>query len=419
MNHPGTSKKIGDGKSCSIFEAELPLQNNLPANQGLSDSDSKEDSELQIHEDTLECRNENHVNFFSQFLPNSFKDQPETHLVLGSTCKREETEQFLQSDESELNSLLHSTDKFEHQYSSQERLTVKMLTAALLGLLDSDWKSILESQTKVIAAGTKRFISVCLYIMAPKASNLILRLLQEADNWINQIPKILKEAKPKRKDQIIRLIYNSILKMVLRDHLKINKKGLEEKLKELIERKKMVEPAGLLQNLISLTRAPSKKKLRLFFRLFPEICTVFVEVIKNGTFMELFISKRNYKAKETVIEYLSLEKIGAYEPHQIASILIKRFKSFPWPKVEIEDGCNELLLIARSVLLPQESQPEFNRLPNFVNNAQEKGGPPESLNEASLEQPGSSLSKIKAWEKGSEPDFSFIFEIVEAPFLKR
>lgn len=338
-------------------------------------------------------------------------------LDLGEAGLRRRELAYSDSDDS-----LSSND-VKKEADHKEITVVEFFSKVLLDLVDAKNLDYVEAEEhRRTLLDLKYFVASCLLIIAPCANEVILSILQQEGAWLLQVTNAMKLCKPKRKDQKLRWVYNSVLKMIVKNKLIVNKKTMSSKYEVILETEN-VDKTSMISSLVLLSKAPSKKKLVSLFKSLPEVGKNFIDILENHVFLNTFLIKRETKAKQIVIEYLSLKTKFDNQPEKVAARLRTTFKSFPWPLNEITSGCEILLKIARQSVTEASLmngigqtvlEPAFqdnSKLSHSTNSQYEKQKNYHRLPEIFRSHPPTTHDE--------DPDFSFMFLRVECPLIKR
>lgn len=316
------------------------------------------------------------------------------------------------SDDSEFEDAIGP--KINDIYNERERNDIEFYSKALLAIVDKDPIKYLADSDLDPPADIKQFTAVCLHVLAPKGSNSIDKMMEANTKWVNFISLAMVKAKLKRTDQKLRMFYNSLLKMVINERITVPKKCTKLKYQLFLESRNMHDPI-MLEALISVGKAPSRKKLKGIFMAFPDICSRFLEIIKEKNFMNSFLEMRELKSKQIVIEYLSLAVKYKGQPRKIAQIIDSTTKAFPWSKEEIETGFDYLYDIVRRAKVaeghPMVSQ--FITHPNPLlkppSRSLPSSGIDKIMNSRELRQRHDRYKPASQHESPPYEDFSFVF----------
>jgi hypothetical protein len=193
------------------------------------------------------------------------------------------------------------------------------------------------------------FIQSCIRSMQVsehQASATTTKFVDLPDSQFCQIlPKLFSECKPKRKDQKLRMVYNSIFKLIVNEGWEYSRSNLQIRLDSFLSK----YPKGdrdELKALFACSKAPSKKRLVNTFTKAPEIAKLFKKIVDDGTYFEDYLMKRQVKTEHIfrVFNRLYTDKAGDIET--ISHTLSTTFKSFPWSRSEILESCTTLKEIA-------------------------------------------------------------------------
>lgn len=271
--------------------------------------------------------------------------EPLTENWLELTLRTTEVLQCSENEEETLptNSTIASNEKEKDQ--------IEFWARTLLNLVDNISLDHLESNLDK-SEDIKEFVAVCLQILIPKASESIQSLYSVDYGWTRLIQPIMSMAKVKRTDQKLRMFFNTILKKVISEESTREMQFFHVKCKRIPQYRNRYDH-DLLETMVSIGKAPSRKKLIRFFGLVPDVRDRFIEILEGKEFINSLLKKRETKSKRIVIEYLALRRRFAHQQQNIPHILDMSIKTFPWSRAELESGCKTLLSIIRqSILTP-------------------------------------------------------------------
>lgn len=167
---------------------------------------------------------------------------------------------------------------------------------------------------------------------------------------VNQIPNLLEMTRPKRKDQKLRMIYNSIFKMIVNAKIKHSRQNFPSKFDIFLSNYPSEEREDLKRMLVG-SKAPSKKKLKAIFGTHPEIRNEFHRILENEIFMKEYLAKRQSKSEQIYRKFHELYKQFGNDPVSISKVLGSTFKAFPWSISEIRSSCEILFQITIECLV--------------------------------------------------------------------
>ena len=196
--------------------------------------------------------------------------------------------------------------------------------------------------------------------------------------------------------------------MIINSQVCRPKTNLKDKIDQYLETF-VPEKKGELKLMLHSNRSPSKKKLRRLFQDFPVICSQFHHILEKKVFIEAFLRKREATTKRIILKYLDLRDNLHVNEHRLAVALESAFKSFPWSYDDVESACDTLFELVRtqdmraSVSKQGEQPPALDTyLPTYDID----------LNESPHE-----IEKDSFEHQNLEGDFSFIFQIIQSPFI--
>ncbi len=153
---------------------------------------------------------------------------------------------------------------------------------------------------------------------------------------------------PKRKDQMLRLVFASSLKILLdreQDSARLpltNEQALEMFCAKHSSSK---EDEDQLIEFIQKSKFPSRKGLWAVFWKYPSLRQNFHDLLYSGDIHREYHKKRVQKASQIVEKFDGLYHIHPDDPPQITKKLSSCFTSLPWSSEDIEKACDVLGLV--------------------------------------------------------------------------
>ena len=270
--------------------------------------------------------------------------------------------------------------------------TIEQLTHTLLRLVDEPTSTRLATkfhpQPSPLTPATSPhpiysyFLSSIAYLSTKK-----ILPIDENETFADfelRIGKVMAGTPPKRKDQVLRLIFSQLIKS-------LGKKKFSSRISESGESVKLLEESYApgckeeFREAIESCRVTSKKKLQKLFHDFPLFTKSAIGALEAGVVVKSYLAQRYFKA-ERIVELFMKEYSEA--PENLAKIIegIEECqKYFPWPEADIVEASNFLHDIARSsanvkttkLVPPQKHVPEkaqfilkvFQRPIDYVRNS--------------------------------------------------
>jgi hypothetical protein len=230
----------------------------------------------------------------------------------------------------------------------------EFFSKSLLSLIDTAKGDFLLSPENKNSAKLKAFVAASIYVISQSAAVKDLENMMEK-SLVMQIPNLLEMTKPKRKDQKLRMIYNSIFKMLVNAKIKHSRQNFPSKFDTFLSDYK-VEQREELKTMLVSSKAPSKKKLKVIFGRYPEIRAEFHKILDQQIFLKEYLSKRLSKSEQIYRKFHELYKQHPNDPMIISKILGSTFKAFPWSISEIQSSCDILFQITIECLVQAKKE---------------------------------------------------------------
>lgn len=211
---------------------------------------------------------------------------------------------------------------------------------SLLSLIDNGKGEFLLESNTMKTDKLKTFVVASVYVISQSSAVNNLEQMS-AKALVNQIPNLLNMTKPKRKDQKLRMIYNSIFKMIVNAKIKHARQNFPSKFDIFLNEYANEQKDDLKKMLVS-SKAPSKKKLKMIFGRHPEIRAEFQRILEQRLFLKEYLGKRLSKSEQIYRKFHELYKQYGDDPVSISKVLGTTFKAFPWSISEIKSSCEIL-----------------------------------------------------------------------------
>lgn len=211
---------------------------------------------------------------------------------------------------------------------------------SLLSLIDNGKGEFLSESNTMNKEKLKTFVIASVYVISQSSAvNNLEQMSVKA--LVNQIPNLLNMTRPKRKDQKLRMIYNSIFKMIVNAKIKHARQNFPSKFDTFLNEYASEQKDDLKKMLVS-SKAPSKKKLKMIFGRHPEIREQFQRILEQRLFLKEYLGKRLSKSEQIYRKFHELYKQHGDDPVTISKVLGTTFKAFPWSISEIKSSCEIL-----------------------------------------------------------------------------
>lgn len=271
----------------------------------------------------------------------SCKKASETQETLGTeSVSQAKMEEILQAQKHETCSVF-SFDSFEvspnpiavpSAFSTYQKILLKMIDEESLNFLLKEPAQLDATMAEFLACNVEVMTKAC------------CKGLQEGETpftFVHRINELLRQTTTKRKDQKLRMIFNKIVKMLVK---KSGKKECqrESKATKMDSFYSKYAPNSKLEfeDCIKNCKFPSKKKLRSIFSQYKHFGEDFQGILSNGVFVNDYIQKREVKAARLVSCFLEAQaKFGADHHSKTVSILRDCIKSFPWSMTDLTTSC--------------------------------------------------------------------------------
>jgi len=352
--------------------------------------------------------------------------KPKNKLTVKSTEQleiiKEEGKKFVNGSEALQNTILSEKDR-------------DLYTGLLLRMIDEGRGDFLPYPLP--SPELRAFLLSSIYALCPNVNQALESFGDH--QWPSLVYSLLEAAPTKRKDQKLRMVYNSILKMIINSHVKTMKRNNVTKF-EVFVQNYIPSQKDDLKAMILSTKAPSKKKLKVLFAKYPELKREFFEILSKEIFLREYLRKRITKSHQIIKTFLELYRKHPMDPKTIGQKLSTTFKAFPWPVGEITSGCNLLLSVCKEGSLPSPTdsahEEQDNTLSKWLVDARPKLPQPVVIptTESRFAQDAAHESIVRrilgvafdpsfaipshSFSNDKVSDFSFIFRLVECPYIK-
>lgn len=212
------------------------------------------------------------------------------------------------------------------------------LSQILLEMIDKESLDFILKRDIALDSNLKEFLACNIEVM----TKLPMKSLEgESDSeWIARANSQLKQVTIKRKDQKLRMIFNKIVKMLIKNCIKKDS-GRESKASKSQSFQEKYAPKSQeeFKEFIQDCKFPSKKKLKSIFMKFPKFQVDFSHVLLNNVFENEYVSKRDGKAQRLVSNFFEAKAKYGNDKSKIVASLKDCIKSFPWSLQDLKSSC--------------------------------------------------------------------------------
>jgi hypothetical protein len=217
-------------------------------------------------------------------------------------------------------------------YSSYQKILLKMI--------DEESVTFLLKNPSQIDQDLAEFLSCNVEVMT-KVSCSGLQKGESAFEYVQRVNEYLQKTTCKRKDQKLRMIFNKIVKLLVK---KSGKKESHRESKSVkmdsFYSKYAQSNKTEFEDSIKNCKFPSKKKLRSIFSQYRRFGEDFKAVLTNGIFVNDYIHKRELKAARLVNCFSESQvRFGPNHHSKTVSVLKECIKSFPWSMTDLTTSC--------------------------------------------------------------------------------
>lgn len=286
--------------------------------------------------------------------PYSVKMIPDYHSESSSCKKVSETqethetdilsqdrmEEILHADQRETSSVF-SFDSIEGSnnqnpvpsaYSTYQKILLKMIDEENVNFLLKNPSQIDQPLAEFLACNVEVMTKVSCSGLAKGESPFA---------FVQRVNMHLRQTTSKRKDQKLRMIFNKIVKMLVK---RTGKKDSQRESKaskmEAFYNKYAPNSQADFEDCIKNCKFPSKKKLRSIFSKYRLFGEDFQAVLTDSVFVNDYIQKREHKAARLVSCFSETQaKIGEDLHSKTVSVLRDCIKSFPWSMTDLTTSC--------------------------------------------------------------------------------
>jgi hypothetical protein len=210
----------------------------------------------------------------------------------------------------------------------------------LLRMIDEENISFLLKNPTQLDQNLAEFIACNVEVMTKVSCAGLLKGESSAE-FVQRINETLKKTTEKRKDQKLRMIFNKIVKMLIKKSSKrdCHRESKSTKLEAFYSKYAPTDRTEF-EECIKNCKFPSKKKLRSIFSQYKVFGSDFQAVLSNGMFVNDYIQKRELKAARLVNCFSeSQNKFGSDHHAKTVSVLRECIKSFPWSMTDLSTSC--------------------------------------------------------------------------------
>src|SRR3990167_226343 len=271
----------------------------------------------------------------------SYKKASETQETNGTEIlSKDRMEEVLHADKRETSSVF-SFDSIECSPNNPVVPTAfSTYQKILLKMIDEESISFLLKNPAQIDQQLAEFLACNVEVMT-KISCSGLQKGESPFSFVQRINEHLRKTTSKRKDQKLRMIFNKIVKMLVK---KTGKKESHRESKaakmDAFYNKYAPNNQVEFEDCIKNCKFPSKKKLRSIFSQYKLFGEDFQAVLTDSVFVKDYIQKREHKASRLVACFSeSQTKFGAELHSKTVAVLRDCIKSFPWSMTDLTTSC--------------------------------------------------------------------------------
>lgn len=146
----------------------------------------------------------------------------------------------------------------------------------------------------------------------------------------------------KRKDQKLRMVYGSLLKMMFK--ISAKKKGRYPRVRSFVDKYGLANPQQL-ESAIFSCRVPSRKRLVSFFVSYPEIYSDAQALVENGDCLKSCLQKQVRRVQGIVGAFLKNWNQGDSSIGSLRSAMKESLAHLPWSSEELASSLKDLIKI--------------------------------------------------------------------------
>lgn len=270
----------------------------------------------------------------------SYKKASDTQETNGTDIlSQDRMEEILHADKRETSSVF-SFDSIEDSHTAPVPTAFSTYQKILLKMIDEENINFLLKNPAEIDQPLAEFLACNVEVMT-KISCSGLQKGESPFAFVQRINEHLRQTTSKRKDQKLRMIFNKIVKMLVK---KTGKKESHRESKaskmEAFYNKYAPNSQVDFEDCIKNCKFPSKKKLRSIFSKYKLFGEDFQSVLTDSVFINDYIQKREHKAARLVACFSeSQSKFGVDLHSKTVSVLRDCIKSFPWSMTDLTTSC--------------------------------------------------------------------------------
>lgn len=175
---------------------------------------------------------------------------------------------------------------------------------------------------------------------------------ESVETWIKRCNEVLqRKLIKKRKDQMLRMVFRKLIRFLVSKRSQekpINIEFKDYKFEAFLRHYSEKKPERL-REAVDVNKYPSKKKLKAFFREFPELTNDIDEVLHNGSFFESLLKKRRFTVARIIGIYTKSFVMQQKDRNYTVKAIAQNIKSYPWSDDDLSASCNEISNIIRNV----------------------------------------------------------------------
>jgi hypothetical protein len=231
----------------------------------------------------------------------------------------------------------------------------KHFEQVFLKIIDLESVSFLTPNQISNDPSLQRFVSLSIEIIS---RTKLAKVQNEApEDFIMRCNQLLQtDANSKRKDQQLRMVFNSLIKWVMKGvgagkpkahpANRIPRRSKEQNFYAAYGGNRATE----LQEALESCKFPSKKKLKSLFSRFPLLTSAITEVINSPSFQGDFQAKRLQKAERVAGMFFLNEESKQLSVSALGEHIRNNMKGLPWSETEMRFSCDLIILALPSCL---------------------------------------------------------------------
>lgn len=211
----------------------------------------------------------------------------------------------------------------------------------LLKLVDEESLDFILKNRIPLTDSLKEFFACNIEVMTK--SSLTAVPYETDEEWVSRANSTLTSCTKKRKDQMLRMIFNKIVKMLVKGcgRKETGRESKASKVECFLE-KYAPKDKEIFHSFVNELKFPSKKKLKQIFNQYKEFRLDFNNILRNGVFANEYLSKRESKSSHLVSNFMDAQSKYGNNRQKIVARLKDCIKSFPWSVHDLTTSCQLL-----------------------------------------------------------------------------